>query len=61
LARIFHPGKVIQTMRDTGRDLKPKHKETSRGRLAVSVVECWCAAIGFRCHECREKTREAAG
>ena len=29
--------KVIQTMRDTGRDMKSKYKETSRGGLAVSV------------------------
>jgi len=32
--------KVIKTMRDTGRDMKSKYKETSRGGLAVSVVEC---------------------
>ncbi len=32
--------KVIQTMRDTGRDMSSKYKETSRGGLAVSVVEC---------------------
>jgi L-serine dehydratase len=32
--------KVIRTMRDTGRDMKRKYKETSRGGLAVSVVEC---------------------
>lgn len=32
--------KVIRTMRDTGRDMKSKYKETSRGGLAVSVVEC---------------------
>ena len=32
--------KVIQTMRDTGRDMHSKYKETSRGGLAVSVVEC---------------------
>jgi len=32
--------KVIQTMRDTGRDMNSKYKETSRGGLAVSVVEC---------------------
>jgi L-serine dehydratase len=32
--------KVIQTMRDTGRDMKSKYKETSRGGLAVNVVEC---------------------
>ena len=32
--------KVIKTMRDTGRDMKSKYKETSRGGLAVTVVEC---------------------
>ena len=32
--------KVIRTMRDTGRDMNRKYKETSRGGLAVSVVEC---------------------
>jgi L-serine dehydratase len=32
--------KVIQTMRETGRDMKSKYKETSRGGLAVNVVEC---------------------
>ena len=32
--------KVIQTMRNTGRDMKSKYKETSRGGLAVNVVEC---------------------
>ncbi|GGC93476.1 L-serine dehydratase [Tersicoccus solisilvae] len=32
--------KVIKTMRDTGRDMKVKYKETSRGGLAVNVIEC---------------------
>lgn len=32
--------KVIKTMRDTGRDMKIKYKETSRGGLAVNVIEC---------------------
>ncbi|VAV94601.1 L-serine dehydratase, beta subunit / L-serine dehydratase, alpha subunit [hydrothermal vent metagenome] len=32
--------KVIQTMRDTGRDMSRKYKETSEGGLAVNVVEC---------------------
>lgn len=32
--------KVIRTMRDTGRDMKTKYKETSRGGLAVNVIEC---------------------
>ena len=31
--------KVIKTMRDTGRDMKTKYKETSRGGLAVNVLE----------------------
>ncbi len=30
---------VIRTLRDTGRDMKDKYKETSRGGLAVNVVE----------------------
>jgi len=32
--------KVIKTMRDTGKDMKSKYKETSRGGLAVNVIEC---------------------
>ncbi len=32
--------KVIKTMRDTGRDMSDKYKETSRGGLAVNVIEC---------------------
>ncbi len=32
--------KVIRTMRDTGRDMSEKYKETSRGGLAVNVIEC---------------------
>ncbi len=32
--------KVIKTMRDTGRDMKKKYKETARGGLAVNVIEC---------------------
>lgn len=31
--------KVIRTMRDTGRDMRDKYKETSRGGLAVNVLE----------------------
>jgi L-serine dehydratase len=31
--------KVIKTMRDTGRDMKDKYKETARGGLAVNVLE----------------------
>ena len=31
---------VIRTMRDTGADMHDKYKETSRGGLAVSVIEC---------------------
>jgi len=32
--------KVIQTMRQTGADMKIKYKETARGGLAVNVIEC---------------------
>jgi len=32
--------KVIKTMRETGRDMLTKYKETARGGLAVNVVEC---------------------
>ncbi len=31
---------VIETMRQTGRDMSSKYKETSKGGLAVNVVEC---------------------
>ena len=30
----------IKTMRETGADMKTKYKETSRGGLAVNIVEC---------------------
>jgi L-serine dehydratase len=33
--------KVIKTVRQTGADMKIKYKETSRGGLAVNVIECW--------------------
>ncbi len=32
--------KVIKTMRETGADMAEKYKETSRGGLAVNVIEC---------------------
>lgn len=32
--------KVIKTMRDTGADMMNQYKETSRGGLAVNVIEC---------------------
>jgi L-serine dehydratase len=32
--------KVIKTMRDTGADMNSQYKETSRGGLAVNVIEC---------------------
>ena len=32
--------KVIKTMRDTGRDMSSKYKETARGGLAVNIIEC---------------------
>ncbi|MBL8932107.1 MAG: L-serine ammonia-lyase [Kineosporiaceae bacterium] len=31
---------VVKTMRETGADMKVKYKETSRGGLAVNVIEC---------------------
>ncbi|EWG99684.1 hypothetical protein Q427_23405 [Halomonas sp. BC04] len=31
---------MIRTMRDTGRDMQEKYKETSRGGLAVNAIEC---------------------
>jgi L-serine dehydratase len=31
---------VIVTMRETGRDMSSKYKETALGGLAVNVVEC---------------------
>ncbi len=31
---------VIKTMRQTGADMKSKYKETSRGGLAVNIIEC---------------------
>ena len=31
---------VIETMRQTGADMATKYKETSRGGIAVNVVEC---------------------
>jgi L-serine dehydratase len=32
--------KVIITMMTTGQDMQTKYKETSRGGLAVNMVEC---------------------
>jgi L-serine dehydratase len=32
--------KVIKTMKETGADMKSHYKETSRGGLAVNVIEC---------------------
>lgn len=32
--------RVIKTMRETGADMQTKYKETSRGGLAVNVIEC---------------------
>ena len=31
---------VIRTMRDTGRDMLSKYKETSQGGLAVNAINC---------------------
>jgi L-serine dehydratase len=32
--------RVIATMRETGADMSDKYKETSRGGLAVNIIEC---------------------
>jgi L-serine dehydratase len=32
--------RAIKTMRETGADMKDTYKETSRGGLALNVVEC---------------------
>ena len=32
--------KVIKTMKETGDDMKEHYKETSRGGLAVNIIEC---------------------
>jgi L-serine dehydratase len=32
--------KVIKTMKETGRDMSVKYKETARGGLSVNVIEC---------------------
>ena len=43
-SHIVSLDKVVKTMRETGRDMKVKYKETARGGLAVNVgvnvVEC---------------------
>jgi L-serine dehydratase len=38
--QIVSLDKAIRTMRDTGRDMMVKYKETARGGLAVNVIEC---------------------
>lgn len=35
-----HLDDVIKTMRETGADMQSKYKETSRGGLALNVIEC---------------------
>jgi L-serine dehydratase len=32
--------KVIRTMKQTGNDMKARYKETSRGGLAINIIEC---------------------
>ncbi len=39
-AHVVSLDQVIKTMRETGADMKLKYKETSRGGLAVNIVEC---------------------
>jgi L-serine dehydratase len=43
--------KVIKTMRDTGADMKVKYKETSRGGLAINVLEA-PLDVGVNVPEC---------
>ena len=42
---------VIRTMRDTGRDMQAKYKETARGGLAATVPEA-LVRIGVNVPEC---------
>ena len=39
-ARHVSLDQVIVTMRETGRDMQSKYKETSTGGLAINVTEC---------------------
>jgi L-serine dehydratase len=39
-SHIVSLDQVIETMRQTGEDMRSKYKETSQGGLAVNVVEC---------------------
>ena len=39
-SHIVSLDKVIRTMRQTGADMQAKYKETSRGGLAVNIIEC---------------------
>ncbi len=39
-SHFVHLDKVIKTMKETGKDMMEKYKETSRGGLAVNVIEC---------------------
>jgi L-serine dehydratase len=32
--------KAIKTMKETGKDMMNKYKETARGGLAVNIIEC---------------------
>ena len=38
--KIFEDANFIKTMLETGKDMQSKYKETSKGGLAVNVVEC---------------------
>jgi hypothetical protein len=39
-ARHVSLDQVMATMRETGRDMQAKYKETSTGGLAINVTEC---------------------
>ncbi len=38
--RFMPRDNAIETMRQTGRDMLSKYKETSQGGLAVNITEC---------------------
>ena len=46
--------KVIRTIRDTGRDMNARCRETSSGGVCVNMVESEGGGISSRCHEDRD-------
>jgi len=50
---------AIETMRQTGEDMRSQYKETSLGGLAVNVVECRCVDVSMcRCVDSSIPKRE---